>query len=253
SPPAAPTRTMLGGYIAAIVAAEALISWASVYAGLGLHGVVLCALLAHYSLRAGLDGSWDALVAVAFVPVLRILSASIPIRDIEPVYWSGLIGAPLLLGIGLAKKRFKLGWSDLGVYVDEWPAQALIGLSGAGLGLLAFVALSPLPEVSANSQHVLVAALLVVVLAGFIEELLFRGLIQGLLVRSGRVFSVLGSSALFAGVYFGSGSAGLLAVFAAVGLYFGWCVQRTGSIAGVSAAHALMSLGIFVVWPAVFG
>jgi len=35
----------------------------------------------------------------------------------------------------------------------------------------------------------------------------------------------------------------------AVGAFFGWCNEKTGSIVGTSLAHAMISVGVFVVWP----
>jgi membrane protease YdiL (CAAX protease family) len=36
---------------------------------------------------------------------------------------------------------------------------------------------------------------------------------------------------------------------AAIGLLLGWCAQRTGSITGVVAAHALTSILVFLALP----
>jgi membrane protease YdiL (CAAX protease family) len=35
----------------------------------------------------------------------------------------------------------------------------------------------------------------------------------------------------------------------AIGAFFGWCYERTGSILGSAVAHSLISIGVFVVWP----
>jgi membrane protease YdiL (CAAX protease family) len=36
-------------------------------------------------------------------------------------------------------------------------------------------------------------------------------------------------------------------------IFFGWIVEVTGSLYGVIAAHALIAIGMFVVWPTLLG
>jgi membrane protease YdiL (CAAX protease family) len=50
----------------------------------------------------------------------------------------------------------------------------------------------------------------------------------------------------------GSRSIAVVAVFAGLGLLFGWWAGRTGSILGVAVAHGLVAAGLVVVWPLVF-
>ncbi|PYR87712.1 MAG: hypothetical protein DMF84_30945 [Acidobacteria bacterium] len=40
---------------------------------------------------------------------------------------------------------------------------------------------------------------------------------------------------------------------AVVGLAFGWVVERTASLVGVILAHALLAVGLILVWPRVLG
>jgi uncharacterized protein len=252
--------THLAVYILAVVFAEAVIAFVDLYFGLALHALLLFVPLTHYSLKAEVhhgagasdDPSWVALPAICFVPLLRILSATMPVKGIDPLYWTGLTGSALLLGV-FAVKRANLSWSTLGLSTRGWPAQVLMGSSGAGLGLLGFAVLSPPAAFGESRQQSLAVLLVLLAFAGLVEEVVFRGMIQGLLEKTHPAYSVLGSSILFSAAYLGSERISEAAFITVAGFYFGWWVKRTKSVVGVSLAHALMNLGMFVVWPLVFG
>lgn len=251
------SRTLLNFSILAVVSAEALAAFVDLYSGLALHSVVLLALLTVYSLRAtrGLprdatgDPSMEALPAICIVPLLRILSATMAVKGIEPLYWTAFTAVPLLLGVFLTVKSLNISWPDLGVSGGDWGEQALIGLSGAGLGLVGFAVFSPQPMFVATWQQILAVSLVVVVFAAFVEEVVFRGLLQSSLERVTPRYSVLGSSILFSAAYLGSDEISFVPFITAAGFYFGLLAKRTKSVVGVSVAHALMSVGMFVVWP----
>ncbi|MFC5137477.1 CPBP family intramembrane glutamic endopeptidase [Actinomycetospora rhizophila] len=93
-----------------------------------------------------------------------------------------------------------------------------------------------------------VAAALVIVIGGLLvplgEELLFRGLVYGVLRRVGRVFGVVVTAAVFALAH------GLNVVFAAafvLGVVNALLYERTGSIWPPAAAHATFNLISFVL------
>jgi membrane protease YdiL (CAAX protease family) len=84
------------------------------------------------------------------------------------------------------------------------------------------------------------------------EELIFRGAIQGLALRSlgSRPAAVATSSISFAILAMGSLSPLFVLIMLLVGIAFGWTVEVTGSLWGVVGAHAAAVIGLLVVWPA---
>ncbi len=261
SPVSRRTGAVLVFLILTVVLAEALVAFLDLYFGLAVHAAVLFSSLTLFSLKAkdlpgehapG-DSAWDVLPAICFVPMLRILSASMPIKAVEPAYWTALTGGPLLWGLFLVARRLGVSRSTLGWSIRDWPVQALLGLSGAGLGLLGFALLSPEPHFTDSWQQVLTVSLVLVVFSAFTEEAVFRGLIQGLLQKAAPTYSVAGSSILFSAAYLGAERMSYIPFMTAVGLYFGWATRRTKSVVGVSVAHALTKLGMFVVWPMLLG
>ena len=119
---------------------------------------------------------------------------------------------PFLLGVGglWAHLAQSLGWSN-----QQQVMELVKGLAGADL---------------------VVAAVLAVVVAPFLEELLFRGFLQGVLsARYGARAGLLVTSAVFALLH---GLAGLPVLFA-LALFLGWLQQRSRCLWLPWSVHAL--------------
>jgi uncharacterized protein len=252
-------------YVAAIAGAEVVTAFGGTTAGAICHAAVLLVLVDHYVLTGadpepedrapGEAGVASALPALALVPLLRIISLTTPVGDVSRIWWYALAGAPLLCGALLTQRLLGLRARDLGLPPRSWPPQLLIALAGVPLGLAAYAIADPEPIVSGSRVPELAGgSLLLIVFSGFTEELVFRGLVQRSLVATlGPLPGLSLASVTFAATYLGTHSAGYVALVAAVGLAFGICVHRTGSLAGVGLAHGLLSAGAVVVWPAVLG
>jgi membrane protease YdiL (CAAX protease family) len=87
----------------------------------------------------------------------------------------------------------------------------------------------------AMSRNVL-GILSITIMAPLVEELLFRGAIQGYLMRIGvkPLFAILASSAIFGIIHMNP--AQILFAFA-IGLIFGWLYYRTGSLVPGIVGH----------------
>jgi membrane protease YdiL (CAAX protease family) len=79
-----------------------------------------------------------------------------------------------------------------------------------------------------------------------LEELVFRGVIQGALEPLLGAWSVAAADLLFAATYVGSGSAPYAIGTAVFGLGCGWWVRRTRSLAGAAVAHGLVAAVLLV-------
>lgn len=92
-----------------------------------------------------------------------------------------------------------------------------------------------------------VTALVAVILAPIVEEILYRGALQQAMrgLGASRTLALWIASALFALAHWGSlvdgAEAGALAMLMVLGLAFGWCYERTGSLWAPVAAHALFN------------
>ena len=89
---------------------------------------------------------------------------------------------------------------------------------------------------------------------GLSEELRFRGVLQTAAVRvMGARRGIVYVSLMFGALHVGWSSAVDVGFVTLVGLSFGWAVHRTGSIVGVTLAHGIVNIVLFIVLPNVGG
>ena len=210
----------------------------------GVREAVLAVLAVPASLVAGLlvlallpgrPGLVATGVATLAMTVLAVLLARPAARQSGGVGRALGLGPPVLSDVGRV-----LGWSVLLLVVQVFAVWLLVGLVPA------------LREASPDNvgvvrgepwASVVVLVVLAVVVAPFVEELLFRGVVlRGLMLRTGFWPAAVTSSALF-GVFHAQGSAAEAALLAvATGVFgLGLCVlvRRTGRLAPAIGVHAV--------------
>jgi membrane protease YdiL (CAAX protease family) len=244
------TTIVVPAYIIAIAVAEILGPLVGVVYSAVSHAFLILILLGHYGL-AGKSSYRRIFPVLALAPLMRILSLTLPVKEVPQIYWYALIGLPLLAGIGLTARLLDLSKARLGMRIWSWPPQVLIALSGLPLSIIGFWMLQPPPLITKPDwQNIIIDSVILMIFSGFTEEILFRGLLLRVANEMfGYAGSIFYSSALFAIMYIGSQSFGYMVFIALVGLFFSWCVHRTGSIWGVVLAHGLMNIGMALVWP----
>ena len=127
----------------------------------------------------------------------------------------------------------------------------LIATTGLLFGYLERLIIQP-PAITPDLSLAAVwwPALSLLLFTGLSEELLFRGLLQTAAVKSlGAWWGILYISLLFGVMHIGWQSALDVVFVTVVGLFFGWVVHRTGSIFGVTIAHGLTNIMLFIVLP----
>lgn len=121
---------------------------------------------------------------------------------------------------------------------------------GLGLGFLNYFIIKPEPPISELSlQAALIPAIILLVFTGFVEEVVFRGLIQEASIEKLGLFGLVYGALVFAGMHLSDG-AGLDIGFAFIfGLGGGLIVLKTSSLLGVSLAHGLMNVSSYLLLP----
>jgi len=237
------------GYLAAITLAELLTTLTEPRIGLALHSMILIMLVLHAAL------TWDRpihglLVTLTFAPLIRLVSYSLPLFPFPLVDWYLITSIPLFVAAWLTARLLGLSRDTLGINLRRLPLQGLIALTGLSFGYIEYRILQP-PALAASFtwQAILVPALILLVSTGFFEELVFRGLMQTTARQVLPRFGLLYVALVFAALHIGYKSPlDVLFVFG-VGLFFGWATLRTGSILGVSLAHGLTNIVLFLVMP----
>jgi membrane protease YdiL (CAAX protease family) len=218
-------------YLSAIAAAEGIAIFVGPVAGVICHAFLIPMLL-------------------ALAPLLRLFSFAMPVRDVPPIFWYGLIGAPLLLAALLTARQLGYSADQLGLTLRSPLAQLAIAFSGLPLSMLAFWLLRPEPIVKDGNILLLASGvLLLTIFTGFLEEFIFRGLLQYAVTDVFGTAGLFYSVALFTVLYLGTLSLPYILLMALLGLFFSWCVQKTGSIWGVVVAHSIFSVGLLLIWP----
>jgi membrane protease YdiL (CAAX protease family) len=240
---------LVAGLAACLVAAEAVTFAAGPAAGVFTQAGILVAL-AGLSLRLGPGPGQRLTLAVALIPLIRILSLALPAAIVPIVYWYLEIGLAGLEGILLVMRRLDLAPRDVGLRRAPVGEVVSVALIGALLGVPAYLIAGRLDLGHGGGLVGLaIASAVVIIFVGFFEELLFRGLIQSagteLFSRGGVLLSVGATSLMYAA----SLNPRYIVFAALVATFFGLVARRSGSIAGPVAGHAALALMQLVVLP----
>jgi membrane protease YdiL (CAAX protease family) len=249
---ATPAALVTASYLAALTIAEVTLLTSGLVAGALAHAILLVALIAHY-MAAPRVGYRRLLLTLALPSLIRLIGLTVPVATTAPLLWIAAAGVPTLLAAILCARAIDAFPSAM----LRWPgrdlgAQAAVAAGGLMHGMLAFLVLRPSPIIAQpNAVGVASAVLVLGVFAAFTEELIFRGIIQAVATEafSSRAGGLLVSTTIFTVMYLGSMSLPFIVLMFAIGLFFGWIVQESGSLWGVIGAHALLSVGFLAVWP----
>jgi membrane protease YdiL (CAAX protease family) len=235
-----------------------LIAQGRVLAGQIADGVLLLVLLnfrgrgGQHGASAQERGAPAAMLALALVPLARILGTGLPVAHFShalnelmivlPVGFAAIRLAPL---VGVSVRRLARARFDR--------SEAEVAAIGAVLGLVVYLLGAPalVPD-GAGTGRIALAAIAATAVA-LVEELVFRGLVQITLQRVAGRIGLIAAAGLFACTYLSEGSASLVLAFALAGVVFAHVVARTGVLGGALAGHWALSIGAFVVWPVVLG
>jgi len=236
-------------YLAAIVAAELVTTLTSAVVGVVFHTFLLLILVTHASL-ASQRPAQRLYLSLSLAPLIRIVSLAMPLGEIPIIYWYAIVAGPLLTATFLSVRLLGYSRGDVGLTLSRLPLQLLVGLTGLPLGIVEYVILRAKPLADSFSFAGLwLPVVILVVGTGFVEELIFRGVLQKAALERMRGWGLLYVSLLFAFLHVGYYSVNELVFVFTVGLLFAWVVRRTGSIVGASLAHGLLNSTLFLFVP----
>jgi hypothetical protein len=236
-----------------IIAAEAITTFHSPEEGMWLHASLLSILIVLTLIEKSrpIARTW---LCLAFAPLIRVISLSMPLTGFRLIYWYLLTGMPIFLAAFATVRYFRLPRERFGLRASWSWGQWVVGLTGLGLGYVEYIILRPNPLVSETSFLAVFEALLILVIfTGLAEEVIFRGLMQHATERVFGGVGVIYVAAIFAVLHLGYRSLSDLIFVFLVALYFGYYVRRTRSILGVTLAHGLTNVSLFLIFPFLVG
>lgn len=236
-------------YLLAIVGAEVVTNFFSLVGGVICHTILLAALIVHSSLVAK-SPSRKLLLALCLAPLTRIMSLSMPLAQFSPIYWYLIIYPPLFLAAWVAMRRLNFTARETGLTARKLPWQLAVGLTGIIFGVVEYLILRPEPLISELYWgEVLFPAFVLLVGTGFVEEFVFRGVVQRASMEALGRWGLPYVALLFAVLHLIHHSAIDIVFVFAIALFFGWVVNKTGSLLGVTLAHGITNITLYLVVP----
>ena len=240
-------------YLLAITTAEIVTVFVQPVWGIGCHAIVLVAVVMHSALAS--DYRYRHLVlSLALVPLVRIISLGMPLVNIPQIWWYPIIYTPLLVAAIVVVRIVGYRAREVGLSFSSLPLQLAVGLSGFLFGVTEYIILTPEPlVVELTWQEVWLPALIFLLCTGFVEEFIFRGVLQRTAVEVfGSWRGIIYVSLLFAVLHVGFLSLIDVVFVFAVALFFGWVVKKTGSLFGVTLAHGITNILLYLIVPFFF-
>lgn len=239
-------------YLVFIIIAEVVTTFYQPIPGIAFHSVILISMLIDSALRY--ESSHGRLVlGLSLIPLIRIISLSMPLADIPQIWWYPIIYLPLLLAAIVVIRLLGYKPMDIGIRFGFIPFQVIIGFIGIGLGILEYLILNPEPLVTELTwQEAWLPALILALSTGFVEELIFRGILQNVSVELFGNWGIVYTSVLFAILHMGFLSWIDVAFVFAIALFFGWVVHKTKSLFGVILCHGIINIVLFIIAPFYF-
>jgi len=241
------------GYIVLIVFAEVLTSFVSPSYGLVLHSLILLSLLVVSSLKHGENPVSGFYLSLSLAPLIRIISLSVPLASFPRYAWYIVVNVPVLVATVAMMRVQGIGFKDAGVRFKMASVQFVIALTGVSLGFIDYYILKPEPLAPGLSfWNLTFLAVGLGLSTGFVEELVFRGLMQKYAIEAfGERMGLIGVAAVFASLHIGWLSPFDMVFVFSIGLFYGFVTLQTGNIIGVSISHGITNVVLFMVAPAV--
>lgn len=237
-------------YLVGLVVAEVTVAYYNLQLGLALDSILLFALLINSSLNTSYNFS-ILLRSMMALPIIRIIGLSIPLMQIQPLYWFPIISIPLFAASYTIMRSQGLSLKNVGFRWGNIPIQLLIASTGIILGTVEYFILQPKPLISTfNLQNLLFASVILTISTGLAEEVLFRGILQK---NAENVFGVfyglIYTAFLFTALHIGWNSLVDLIFVLGVALFYGYVFLKTKSIFGITLSHGLSNTFLFLIIP----
>jgi membrane protease YdiL (CAAX protease family) len=242
-------RWLPWGYLGMITLAELLTALVSAELGLAIHALLLIGLtIRGATWQSGAERRLALTLTLA--PLTRLISLAMPLTNIPQLAWYPIVATPLLIAAWIITRQLRVSRADLGLRPGNLPLQLMVMGCGMAIGVAEYVILRPAPLITGLSWNSFaLAALVLAIFTGFAEELIFRGLLQSAAVPALGRWALVYVSLLFGTMHIGHLSLLDVVFVFGVGLLFAHIVRWGGSILGVSLAHSLTNITLFLIMP----
>ncbi|MBX3055220.1 MAG: CPBP family intramembrane metalloprotease [Anaerolineae bacterium] len=232
--------------------AEVLLIQSFVLSGITLYSVLLILLLLYGTFR------WPhpqhELLVLTIPAVLRLMAYTLPLGNLSPLFAQLVVSVPV--GLTVVTYRWLLEqqwpkWPSFRIAWQQFPLYLLLVAAGAAGGWLLYQFQQPaLPGPGSPLLWLFYAFVLVAAMA-FLEEWLFRGIMQNALTRlwHNRFVAGLVVALIYTTLSLGQGPWPYILLIFVMALALSWLRQTTNNLVGVTVAHAAANLMFFLILP----
>ncbi len=236
-------------YLLIITSIEALVTLTHPIVGLLSYALLLIVLTLHSGLGQRGESRRLAL-ALTLIPLVRLLAFTLPLMNLPQMFWYPVVALPLLLAAWVIVRQAGLNRHILGLHGHNHTFHLMMMTGGVGLGAVQYAILQTQSEVEIAPINVLLLpAVLLILLNGFTEELIFRGLIQTTATPMMKRWALVYAALMFAVLHIGYLSVPLVIFAFLLGLLFGQIFAWSRSIIGVALVHGTTNATQLVLLP----
>jgi hypothetical protein len=193
-------------------------------------------------------------LALTLIPLIRIISVSIPLSGIPEVLGFVVVSVPLFIAGAMVAKMIGLSHTEVGFSFDRLHNQLLIALLGLPLGFVEFLIVKPVSiNIAAASDEIFMWVIILIICVGFLEEFIFRGILFNVALKVlGDKKALYFTSLLYAALTI-SGQSFVIVIYAfLISILFCRLFVWRKSILGLSLAHGLINITVYVICPLFF-
>jgi membrane protease YdiL (CAAX protease family) len=240
-------------YLLVLSMVECMVGLGYQEAGALMHMVILSGLYCSSSYYRQ-DDIHKLYLALSLAPLTRIINLSLPPFPLHPVFYYFLAGVPMLVGAYLVAQE--IGFSFSKAFLGSESFIQVIGgyCLGVIIGLMNYLLFRPqIVAPGYEELPFLIVSFTVLIGSGFLEELLFRGILYRAAVETlGQQVGWQYSSLIYASLQLGRFSAGAVLIALVSALVLANFVRRQDSLIGAGIAHAIANICLFFVGPLLF-
>lgn len=235
--------------LVAICAAETLTVTVGPVAGISSHILVLFCLILLSSFTHDFLNR-RLYLSLTLAPLTRIVSLSMPLNQFTDIVQYLVASIPLLIGAFVIIRTLDLSRTEIGFTLTRLPILCILTLVGIALGTAEYYILRPEGiELGLSWEGTIISSLVCLLFGSFVEELVFRGIIQYNSISLMKTFGWVYAAILYALLHIAGREPVYIPIALLLGLLNGWLVIRTRSLVGVTLLDTAMRLMLYIVMP----